>query len=315
MILLLVALGAILWLASGIFTVGPREQAALRLFGDFQQTRSSGLHWWWPSPIGKSDIVDVGATRNMDLGFFTSPNGVTADQDAEALMITGDLNIVNVQMVVQYKISDLGKFLFRVDDPGEDLRGIGLGNPEGRTLKDATESALRQVVGQRSIDDSLVERREEVQADTQELLQGILDSYDTGILVLDVVLQTTRPPDEVRAAFDDVVSARVDQQSRINEANAYEQDKLPRVKGEAQQIVQAAEAFKAERIARATGEASRFLSVLEEYTESKEVTRQRLWLEAIEEILPGVTKYILTSDSGGNLLQFLPLDGDGGTTP
>jgi membrane protease subunit HflK len=218
---------------------------------------------------------------------------------------------VNVQMVVQYKIANLGKFLFRVDDPGEDLRSISLGNPEGRTLKDATESALRQVVGQRSIDDTLVERREEVQDATQELLQEILDTYNTGIQVLDVVLQTTRPPDEVRAAFDDVISARVDQQSRINEANAYEQDKLPRSKGQAQQIVQAAEAFKAERIAKATGEASRFISVLEEYKESKEVTRQRLWLEAVEEILPDVTKYILTSDSGGNLLQFLPLDGDG----
>ena len=314
MILVLVAVAVVLWLASGIYTVGPREQAALRLFGDFQQTQGSGLHWWWPSPIGQADIVDTGATRSMELGFFTSPSGVTADQDVEALMITGDLNIINVQMVVQYRISELGKYLFRVDDPGDDLRGVGPGNPEGRTLKDATEAALRQVVGQRSIDDTLVERREEVQEDTQELLQQIMDSYGTGILILDVVLQTTRPPDQVRPAFDDVVSARVDKQSRINEANAYEQDKLPRVQGEAQQIVQAAEAFKAERIARATGEASRFLSVLEEYTESKEVTRQRLYLEAMEEILPGVFKYILTSDGGGNLLQFLPLDGSGGTS-
>jgi membrane protease subunit HflK len=131
--------------------------------------------------------------------------------------------------------------------------------------------------------------------------------------VLNVALQTVRPPDQVRAAFDDVVNARVDKESRINEAKAFEQDRLPRAQGDAQQTIQSAEAFKAERIARSTGEASRFLSVLAEYEKSKEVTRQRLYLEAMEEILPEVTMFILTEDSGGNLLQFLPLTDTGGT--
>ncbi len=303
---------AIVWLASGVFQVGPREQAALQLFGDFQETRGPGLQWYWPKPIGTVRRVDVQVTRSMELGFFTTPTGAASDQLGEALMITGDLNIVNVQMVVQYRISDLEKYLYRVDDPGEVLRGVVQGNPEGRTLKDATEMALRQVVGQRSYDDIFVIRKEEVQDDTQQLLQQTLDYYDTGIMITELKLQTVRPPDQVRAAFDDVVSARVDKESRINEAKAFEQDQVPRAEGVAQQTIQAAEAFKAEQIAKATGEASRFLSVLREYQKSRDVTRQRLYLEAMEDILPGITKFIL-SEGSGNLLQFLPLTDEVGT--
>ena len=303
---------AIVWLASGVFQVGPREQAALQLFGDFQETRGPGLQWYWPKPIGTVRKVDVQVTRSMELGFFTTPTGAASDQLGEALMITGDLNIVNVQMVIQYRISDLEKYLYRVDDPGEVLRGVVQGNPEGRTLKDATEMALRQVVGQRSYDDIFVIRKEEVQDDTQQLLQQTLDYYDTGIMITELKLQTVRPPDQVRAAFDDVVSARVDKESRINEAKAFEQDQVPRAEGVAQQTIQAAEAFKAEQIAKATGEASRFLSVLREYQKSRDVTRQRLYLEAMEDILPGITKFIL-SEGSGNLLQFLPLTDEVGT--
>ena len=308
----LLAVLAIVWLASGVFQVGPREQAALQLFGDFQETRGPGLQWYWPKPIGTVRKVDVQVTRSMELGFFTTPTGAASDQLGEALMITGDLNIVNVQMVIQYRISDLEKYLYRVDDPGEVLRGVVQGNPEGRTLKDATEMALRQVVGQRSYDDIFVIRKEEVQDDTQQLLQQTLDYYDTGIMITELKLQTVRPPDQVRAAFDDVVSARVDKESRINEAKAFEQDQVPRAEGVAQQTIQAAEAFKAEQIAKATGEASRFLSVLREYQKSRDVTRQRLYLEAMEDILPGITKFIL-SEGSGNLLQFLPLTDEVGT--
>ena len=316
LVLGLVALGVVLWLASGVYQVGPREQAALQLFGEFQgPPQSSGLHWYFPPPIGKRTLVDVEVTRNMELGFFTTPTGAISDQAGEALMITGDLNIANVQMVVQYRIADLEKYLFLVDDPGEVLRGIGQGNPEGRTLKDATEAALRQVVGQRSIDDVLVLKRDDVQAETQLLIQQILDDYGAGIQVLNVALQTVRPPDQVRAAFDDVVNARVDKESRINQAKAFEQDRVPRALGDAQTTVQAAEAFKAERIARATGETARFRSVLEEYLTAPDVTRQRLYLEAMEGILPGITKFIIAPDSSGNLLQFLPLTDEGGTTP
>ena len=303
------------WLATGVYQVGPREQAALQFFGDFQETADSGLHWYFPSPIGKRTIVDVEVSRSMELGFFTTETGVTSDTPVEALMITGDLNIVNVQMVVQYQIADLERYLFRVDDPGEVVRSIERGNPEGRTLKDATEAALRQVVGQRSIDDTLVLNREVVEAGTRELLQEILDQYDTGIQVNTVALQTVRPPDQVRPAFDDVVNARVDKESRINEAKAFEQDRIPRAEGDAEQVVQAAEAFKAERIARATGEVNRFRSVLIEYLSAPDVTRQRLYLEAMEGILPGIKKFILSEESQGSLLQFLPLTDNEVTTP
>jgi membrane protease subunit HflK len=305
------ALLVVVWVASGLYQVGPRERAALQFFGDFQSTEGPGLHWYFPSPVGKRTIIDVDVTRNMELGFLTTATGAVTDQGVEALMITGDLNITNVQMVVQYQISDIERYLFRVDDPGETIRGVEQGNPEGRTLKDATEAALRQVVGQRSIDDILVLNRPVVEAQTRELLQGILDLYETGIQVNTVALQTTRPPDQVRAAFDDVVNARVDRESRINEARAFEQDRIPRAEGDAAQVVQAAEAFKSERIALATGEVNRFRSVLNEYLSAPDVTRQRLYLEAMETILPDLTKFVLTEDSSGNLLQFLPLTQEG----
>ena len=309
LVIILLLIGAVVWMSSGLYQVGPREQAALRLFGEYRGKEGPGLHWYPPSPIGTVNIEAVDLTRTMTLGI----DGLPANVDAEALMITGDLNIVNVQLAIQYRVKDLEQFLFRVADPGEVVSGgrvIEAGTPEGRTLKDATEAALRQVVGGRSIDDILTIRKEQVQSETRLLLQATLDDYQTGIEILDVALQTVRPPDEVRGAFDDVVNARVDKESRINEAKAYEQDKIPRAQGEAQQITQTAAAFKAEQIAKATGEASRFLSVLKEYNESKSVTRQRLYLEAMEEILPGVTKFILATDSSGNVLQFLPLSGE-----
>jgi membrane protease subunit HflK len=309
LVILLLLVGVVVWLGSGLYQVGPREQAALRLFGEYRGNEGPGLHWYPPSPIGQVDIEAVDLTRTMLLGI----EGLPASIDAEALMITGDLNIVNVQLAIQYRINDLEKFLFRVADPGEEVAGgriIEPGTPEGRTLKDATEAALRQVVGTRSIDDILTIRKEQVQAETRLLLQTTLDDYQTGIEILDVALQTVRPPDEVRGAFDDVVNARVDKESRINEAKAYEQDRIPRALGQAQTIMQTALAFKAEQIAKATGEASRFLSVLKEYNKSKNVTRQRLYLEAMEDILPGVTKFILATDSSGNVLPFLPLSGE-----
>ncbi|MFQ5860565.1 MAG: FtsH protease activity modulator HflK [Dehalococcoidia bacterium] len=307
-VILILVVVAILWLATGVYTVAPAEQAALRTFGRFTGTAGPGLHWFWPAPIGTRNIEAVTETRRMELGFRTLQGDQAVDVPFEALMITGDLNIVDVQMVVQYRIKDLEAFLFRIDDPGEPDRGIDPGRPEGRSLRDATEAALRQVVGQRAIDDVLTIGKEQVQADTQLLLQQILDDYNTGIQILNVRLLNVRPPDVVRDAFDDVVRARVDKESRINEANAYREDIIPRAEGQAAQVVQGAEAFKAERIARATGEASRFLAVLREYQQSQEVTRQRLYLETMEEVLPGITIFIVDPDAGGNLLQFLPLE-------
>jgi membrane protease subunit HflK len=307
--LVVAGVGVAVWLATGFYQVEPTEKAARRLFGSYTPPlQEPGLHWYWPGPIGKVAKESVTETRRMELGFRSLAGGQGSDVPAEALMITGDLNIAEVQVVVQYRIGDLVKYLFAVDDPGDSERRVREGAPDGQTLKDATEAALRQVVGQRSIDDVLTINREAVQNDTLRFLRTILESYDSGIQVLEVRLQNVRPPNQVREAFDDVVKARVDKEARINEALAYQQDQVPRAKGDAQKITNAAEAFKQERILKATGEASRFLSVLREYQNSKEVTRQRLYLEAIEQFLPAIHKFIVSPDVGGNLLPILNID-------
>lgn len=300
-----------LWAASGVYTVGPSEQAAVRLFGEFRGTEGTGLHWYPPSPIGTVNVESVLETKRMELGFRSVGN---LSVPVESEMITGDLNIVDVNLVVQYRIKDLGDFLFNVDDPGDpDRPDSREGVPDGRTLKDATEAALRQVVGQRSIDDPLRVAKTQVQDSTRTLLQDILDDYKTGIEILSIQLQVVEPPGVVRDAFDDVNRARVDKETRTNQALAYEQDQLPRAIGSAQQVIQAATAFKNARVARAEGEASEFLSVLAEYEKSVNVTRQRLYLEAMEEILPGITIYVIDPEAGAGVLPFLSLTGEGVT--
>ena len=239
-----IAAAIALWLGTGFYTVQPSEQAALRLFGAFRSTEGTGLHWYPPAPIGTVDVISVEETRRMELGFRTGTAGTLTEVPVESQMITGDLNIVDIDLVVQYRIKDLGAFLFNVADPGDADRPDAVeGHPDGRTLKDAAEAALRQVVGRRSIDDPLRVGREAVQVSTQDLLQGILDDYNAGIEILSVQLQAVQPPDAVRDAFDDVNRARVDKESRINESLAYEQDRLPRARGSAEQVIQAAQAF------------------------------------------------------------------------
>ena len=308
----IIALAAVIWLATGIYQVGPGENAALRLFGAARETpvEKEGLHWWWPTPVGKTNIVRITETRSMELGFISNEIGVTA-RGEEALMISGDLNIVDVRMVVQYDISDLNLFLFQVDDPGEETRGIPMGLPDGRTLKDAAEAALRLVVGQRTIDDVITKQRSVIETNTRFRLQEILDSYQTGINIVGVQLQDVKAPEEVQDAFQDVLRARQERDTKENQALAYKNDVVPRSRGEAERILNDAEAFKAVRIDVAKGEAARFISILEEYNSAEGVTRQRLYLEAMEDILPGLTKIILSPDSQTVLI----LGQDGQFTP
>ena len=281
--LLLVAL--VVWLGSGFYTVQPGEQAAIRMFGEFTDTKDEGLHWWWPSPIGARDIVRVDEVRRLELGV----RGDTPNLE-ESLMITGDPdeagnpgeapNIVDVQLTVQYNIKDLELFLYRAVDPA------------GVTIKDAAETSLRQVVGSRPIDDVLTDKKEEVQEETRLLLQGLLDDYETGINVTEVKLANVFAPEQVKDAFDDVVRAKEDKARIINLADAYKEDILPRARGDAARLLQDAEAFRQQRIALSTGESERFLAILNEFRKSPDVTRQRLYLEAMEEILPGIRKII-----------------------
>ena len=284
---------AAIWLGSGVYTINPGEQAVLRVFGAAQgnPVTQEGLHWWWPGPVGKKDVVLTTETRRMELGF------VTAAVPVESLMISGDLNIVDVQMVIQYTIKDLSNFLFKVNDPGEPERGVDPGSPDGKTLKDASEAALRLVIGQSSIDDVITEQRALVESETRLRLQEILDSYETGINVVNVKLQDVKAPQEVQDAFQDVLRARQERDTKENQALAYKNDIIPRANGAAEQIIREAEAFKEARIATSEGEAARFESILNEYYNSKDVTRQRLYLEAMEDILPGISKIIVSPDT------------------
>jgi len=299
---------AIVWAGTGFYTVGPDEQAVLRFFGKEAGTASGGLHWYYPSPIGKRNVVAVTTTRRLELGFRSGADGFTVAQSMtnESLMITADVNIVDVQAVIQYKISNLPNFLFNVDDPGDVDRGIPAGQPDGRTLRDIAESALRQVVGSRNIDDVLTTEKEQVQTDVLFIMRQLTQEYESGIDVLQVLLQNVNPPLEVQSAFEDVVRAREDKERLINLAEAYQASEIPKAIGEAAKVTEAAEGFKTGRIARAQGEADGFEAILEGYLLSPDVTRQRLYLEAMEEVLPGITKFIL-SDSG--VLPFLPLSG------
>jgi len=303
---LIVVVIAAFWMASGVYQVAPDEQAAVQVFGKFRTISDPGLSWNWPAPIGNVQKESVTQNKTMELG-FRSNQGI--DIPVESLMITGDLNIVDVKMAVQYRIGDLRAFLFQVDDPGDADRGGRAGKPDGRTLRDATEASLRQVVGQRSIDDVLTREKERVQSDTAELLQGLMNVYGTGITILSVQLQEVTPPDAVRAAFDDVVAARSEKETRVNQADAYEQDRIPRADGAARTTIEAAEAFKTARVSRAQGEAAEFTTILGEYEKSPNVTRQRLFLEAMEKILPGVTMFVIDDDAGSGVLPFLPLTG------
>ena len=220
----------------------------------------------------------------MELGFRTTDSGATLPVPAESLLIGGDLNIMDVQLVVQYRVKDLDAFVSRVADPER--------CPDGRTLRDAARSAISQVVGQRPIDDVLTEKKAEVQEDTHELLQQILDSYGTGIQILDVRLQEVKPPMEVRHAYDDVLRARQDKDTFINQAEAYAFDIIPRARGEAQKIILGAKLAKAVRIIQASEEADRFVSILGEYAEEEDEAFRRLYLNSLDSILPGVGEFI-----------------------
>ncbi len=305
-VLALIPIAAIVWLATGVYTVGPEEQAALRTFGRFVAIADQGLHWHWPGPVGTRNVVAVTNTRRLELGFRSSPNGSTTPVQIESEMITGDENIVDVQVVVQYRISNLRSFLFEVDDPGDPDRSISSGMPDGETLRDIAETAVRQVVGARNIDDVLTTEKEQVQASILDKMRQLARDYNTGIDVLQVLLQNVNPPAEVQDAFEDVVRAREDRERDINLAEAYEAAQIPQATGAAAQIVEEADGFKRGRIERARGEADGFEAILIGYDISPDVTRTRLYLEAVERILAGKSKIII--NSGSNALPLLPLD-------
>lgn len=289
---------ALLWLASGIYIVSPAEQGVVRRFGKMVRITSPGLRYRLPWPIEKVDTPRVTEVKRIEVGFRTIDPGPPARYrfiPVESLMLTGDENIVDCQIIVQYKIKDPADYLFNV----KDIKG---------TLHDASEVALRQIIGNSDIDDALTVGKLRIQQEIRELLQRIMDGYESGLLITEVKLQTVRPPKEVEAAFKDVVSAKEDRERLIYEAKGYQEDIIPKTKGRAAEVLREAEAYREERIKRAQGDAGKFLAILKEYEKAKDVTRERLYLETMEEILPNIKKVIIDSKVGGGLLQLLPLE-------
>ncbi|MEW6524505.1 MAG: FtsH protease activity modulator HflK [Bacillota bacterium] len=286
----------LVYLASGIYTVQPDEQGVVRRFGALSRVSSPGINYHLPWPFESVVTPKVTEVKRIEIGFRTIKQTSPAqyeDHPEESLMLTGDENIVDAEIIVQWRIKDAAQYLFKVLDVESALR-------------DAAEAALRQVVGSRQIDDVLTVAKAEIQEETRLLLQDIIDRYEAGVQVVAIQLQDVQPPAAVRDAFKDVASAREDRAKLINEAEGYRNDVIPRARGEAEQVIRQAEAYRAERVARAEGETQRFLAMLEEYQKAPGVTRTRLYLEMMEAVLPGVTIYIL--DESGSTLRFLPLN-------
>ena len=302
---MVLALLVVLWLGSGIYTVSPDEPAVVRRFGKFLEVVNPGLHYRLPSPIDMVEIHSVTKVYREEIGFRTRDGG-TRKMPNEALMLTGGLNIIDVEMVVQYRVNSIVDALFSVRD-------LGVFEPPRRgrepLIHDAAESALRQVIGRHAIDEALTEGKVTIQAEIKDELQSLFDKYNCGLTVQSVQLQTVGPPQQVDEAFKDVASAKEDRERRVNEARGYQNDIIPKARGEAERMIKEAEAYKIERVRRAQGDADRFRAVYEEYKKAPDVTERRLYLETMELILPGLKKYIIKSDAKGNLLNVLNLEG------
>ena len=289
--LLLIIIAAI-WLLTGIYIVGPDEQGVVRRFGELARITSSGIHYHLPYPIEVVQKPKVTAVKRLEIGFRTIDSGPPPrymQVPNESLMLTGNLNIIDIDMIVQYKIRDAVKYLFNV-------RGVE------ETIHKASEASLRQVIGKHDIDEALTVGKFQIQESTKEHLQILLDKYDIGILVVEVQLQDVHPPKEVAPDFKDVASAKEDREKRINQAQGYNNDVIPRTRGQAEKMLKEAEAYAARREAESRGDAQNFLNILREYSKAKDITRQRMFLETMEEILPRVQKYILTGEGTMNLL-------------
>ncbi|OHB82485.1 MAG: HflK protein [Planctomycetes bacterium RBG_19FT_COMBO_48_8] len=299
----MVPLLLVIWLLSGIYIVRPGEQGVVRRFGKVVRVTEPGPHYRLPSPIERVDKPKIQQVRRIEIGFETINPGLLPARykfhPEESLMLTGDEQIIDAQIIVQYKIKDPADYLFNV----RNLEG-----PQG-TIKDAAEVALRQVVGERPIDDVLIKEKLQVEIDILTLLQEIVDGYESGVRIIEVKLQTVQPPKEVASAFSDVVSAKEYKDKLIQEAEGYKEDLIPKARGEARSMVLAAEAYKQEKVTRAQGDVEKFLAVLAEYEKAKEITRKRLYLEAMEKVLPGIRKFIIDSDAGDGVLKLLPLEG------
>lgn len=292
---IVVAIILAIYLATGIYIVGPGEEGVIRQFGKEVDRTAPGLRYRLPWPIQTHDVVNLTRVRRAEIGFRTDPvTGKTRPELRESLMLTGDENIVDAQLFVQYVVKDSSQFLFRVRDPE-------------LVLKTSAEVALRSVVGRNTIDFTMTEGRVVVQDEIKKYIQTLLDKYQTGLMVTEARLLVVDPPEEVKDAFHDVVRAWEDRERLVREAEGYREDIIPKARGEAVQMVRSAEAYKEQRIIRAQGDAEKFLDVLKAYRKAKDVTRERLYLETLDKILIGKEKYIIPPEGKDSILKFLPL--------
>ena len=285
----------LLWLATGVYIVGPDEVGVVRTFGKFTRVVQSGLNWKFPAPIEIVDTPKVTEVKRIEIGFRTLKNGQYRTVEKESLMLTGDENIVDAEMIVQYKIKDPVAYLFKIVGPE-------------LTVREAAEASLRTVVGRNKIDETLTTGKFTIQEETKNQLQSVLDNYNSGIHVVAVQLQDVSPPKEVIGAFKDVASAKEDKNRMINQAEGYRNDVIPKARGEAEAMIRDAEGFKESRIKRAEGDATKFTTVLKEYRKAKSITEKRLYLETMEKVLPDIEKIIVPDKDSGNMLNLLNLN-------
>ncbi len=291
LVLIILLLG---WLASGIYVVQEGEIGVIRRFGKEVRQSSAGINYRLPWPVETVNKVDVASIRRAEIGFRTNKGPAQRTQRAisESLMLTGDENIVDAQMIIQYKVRDPSKFLFRLREPEE-------------TLRVAAEVALRSTVGRTTIDDVLTVGRAKVQVETVAFLQKLMDDYVSGILITELKLQVVDPPEQVKDAFHEVVRAREDRERVINQSRGYKEDVIPKARGEAQRILREAEGYKQERILKASGDSARFLALYEEYQKAKKVTRDRLYLETMGRILPRTDKILVDPNANATILPVM----------
>jgi len=298
----IVGVALVLWMLTGVFIVAPDERGMVLRFGRFVREVEPGPNYHLPWPIEEVLKPSVTQIRKEEFGFRTVSPGPPAryqDVDPEALMLTGDENIVKLQFIVQYRINagadGARNFLFNLRNPQTSLR-------------DAAEAAMREVIGRTKIDDVLTEGRRQVEENALAVLQTTLDRYESGMQIVAVKLQDVDPPDQVSDAFKDVISAQQDRERMINEAAGYANDVVPRARGQAAQLLNEAEGYRESKVRESTGVAERFVALEEAYAGAKEVTRLRLYLETMEEVLPQTNKILIDEMAGKNVIPYLPLD-------
>ena len=292
-----VLLTALLW--TSFYTVGAESEGVVQRFGKYLQTVEPGLHFKLPMGIDKVTVVPTRRQLKLEFGFvtpgyLTNPIQASQDQDEEKSMVTGDLNAALVEWVVQYRIEDPGRYLFEVRNPGE-------------TLRDLSEAAMREVIGDRSVDELITIGRQDIEVEALARMQDLSRRYYLGIRVDQVQLKNVNPPREVQASFNEVNKAQQDRENAINIANGEYNKAVPKAKGEADQTIRAAEGYRFKRVNEAEGDAAAFSSVLQQYVKAPEITRTRLYLETMSAVLPQMGQKIIVDESLRQLLPILPL--------